>query len=58
MQSSIFLCLSKAMINWEGCDRNGIWRKNGGTDGGGLLIGPDGVAPNQIVVVSTSYYPP
>ena len=23
-------CLSKARINWEGCARKGIWRKNGG----------------------------
>ena len=29
MQSSIFLCLSQARINWEGCDRQGIRRKNG-----------------------------
>jgi len=30
MQCSIFLCLSQARINWENCDRKGIWRKNGG----------------------------
>jgi len=23
-------CLSQAGINWEGCARKGIWRKNGG----------------------------
>ena len=23
-------CLSQATINWEGCGRKGIWRKNGG----------------------------
>jgi len=32
--------------------------KNGGTDGGGLLISPDGVLPNWIVGVSASCYPP
>jgi len=26
MQASIIWCLSKARINWEGCDRKGIWR--------------------------------
>ena len=30
MQSSIILCQSQAGINWKGCDRRGIWRKNGG----------------------------
>jgi len=25
-------CLSQARINWEGCARKGIWRKNGGND--------------------------
>jgi len=45
MQSSIFLYLSQARINWEGSSRKGIWCKNGGIDGGGLLIGPDGMAP-------------
>jgi len=58
MQSSIFLCLSQARINREDCDRKGIQRKNGGIDGGGLLIGPDGVAPTRIVSVSASCYPP
>ena len=28
--------------------------KNGGHDGGGLLINPDGVAPSQMVGVSAS----
>ena len=37
MQSSIFLCLSQAQINWDGCSRKSIWHKNGGIDGGGLL---------------------
>jgi len=30
---------------------------NGGHDGGGLLISPDGVAPIQIVGVSACYLP-
>jgi len=58
MQSSVFLCLSQARINWEGCGMKGIRRKNGGIDGGGLLISPDGVAPTRIVGVSDSCYPP
>jgi len=58
MQSSILLCLSQARINWECCGRNGIWRKNGGIDGGGLLISLDGVAPTYIVSVSAYCYPP
>jgi len=41
--------VSQARINWEGCGRKGFWHKNGGTDGGGLLISPDGVAPTWIV---------
>jgi len=49
---------AQARINWEGCSRKGIWRKNGGIDGGGLLISPDGVLPTQIVGVSASCYPP
>jgi len=32
--------------------------KMGGIDGGGLLIGPDGVAPTHIVSVSASCYRP
>ena len=28
MQASIIRCLSQARINWEGCDRKGIRRKN------------------------------
>jgi len=51
MQSSIFLCLSQARINWEGCSRKSIRDKMGGIDGGGLLISPDVVAPNRIVSV-------
>jgi len=58
MQSSIFLCLSQARINWEGCDRKGIRHKNGGIDGDGFLISLDGVAPTQIVSVTASCYPP
>jgi len=41
MPSGIFLCLSQARINWEGRGRKGIRSKNGGINGGGLLIGPD-----------------
>jgi len=40
--------MSQARINWEGCDRKGIRRKNG-DDGGGGFDGPDGVASSQIV---------
>jgi len=47
-------CLSQAKIKWEDCDRKGIQRKNGGDDGGGSLISPDGVAPIQMVGVSAS----
>ena len=36
----------------------GIRHKNGGIDGGGLLISPDGVAPTWIVGVSASCYLP
>jgi len=57
MQASIFLCLSQAGINWKGCGRKGIRRKNGRINGGSL-IGPDGVAPSRIVGVSASCYPP
>jgi len=32
--------------------------KMGGIDGGGLVIGPDGVATTCIVGVSASSYPP
>jgi len=42
----------KARINWGGgCGKKGIQRKNGGIDGGGLLISMDGVAPSRIVGV-------
>ena len=58
MQSSIFLCLPQARINWEDCDKKGIWRKNEGIDGGGLLISPDRVAQTRNVGVSASCYPP
>jgi len=60
MQSCISLSLSQARngINWDGCGRKGIQCKNGRIDGGGLLIGPDGVVLTQIVSVSASCYPP
>jgi len=54
MQSSIFLCLFQARINWEGCGRKGIRRKNGGDDGGGSLTSSQGVAPSRTVGVSAS----
>jgi len=54
VNQAIHLFLSKARINWDGCVRKGIRRKNGGIDGGGLLIGPDGLAPTRIVGVSAS----
>ena len=57
MGVSVFLCLSQARTNLEGYSRKGIRCKNGGTDGGGLLIDPDGVAPTRIVDVSASCYP-
>jgi len=44
-------CLFQARINWEGCDRKGIWRTNGGDDGG---RGTDCVASSWIVGASTS----
>jgi len=37
-----------------GCGRNGIQCKNGGDDGGGLLISLDGVAPSRMIGVSAS----
>jgi len=46
--------LSQATINWEGCGRKGIRRKNGGlmeVDCWLVQI-PDGVAPTRIVGVS------
>jgi len=30
IQASIIRCLLQARINWQGCGRGGIWRKNGG----------------------------
>jgi len=36
----------------------GIRHKNGGIDGGGLLITPDTVVPTQTISVSASCYPP
>jgi len=45
--------MSQARINWEGCNKKGIWRKNRDA-GGGSLISPDGVAPSRIVGVSAS----
>jgi len=38
----------------EGCGRKGIRHKNGGDDGGRLLISPDGVWPSRMVGVSAS----
>jgi len=46
-------CLSQAKINWQGCGRKGIWRKNGGW-WRWSLISPDRMAPSRIVSVSTS----
>jgi len=37
-------CLSQARINWEGCVRKGIRRKNGGDGRDGIPISLDGVA--------------
>jgi len=37
-------CLSQARINWEGCVRKGILRKNGGDGRVGAPISLDGVA--------------
>jgi len=37
-------CLSQARINWEGCARKGIRRKNGGDGRGGTPISLDGLA--------------
>jgi len=45
--------LSQARIKWEGCDRKGIWHKNG-DEGGGSLISTHAVAPSRIVDVSAS----
>jgi len=52
MVSQHIWCLSQARIKLESCGRKGIWHKNGGHDGGGLLISPDGVAPSRMVGVS------
>jgi len=37
-------CVSQARINWEGCARKGIWRKNGGMEEMKAPISLDGVA--------------
>jgi len=58
MQSIIFLCLSQARINEMVVAGRATSVKMGGFDGGRLLIGPDGVVPTRIVVVSASCYPP
>jgi len=50
MQASVF----GARIICDGCGRKGIRHKNGGDDGGGLLISADGVAPIWIISVSAS----
>jgi len=39
-------CLTQARINWMGCNRKGIQRKNAGNEGGESLISLDGVAPS------------
>jgi len=54
MHASIIQCLSQARINWEGCGRKGIRRKNGRGDGGGGTDSPDGVASRRIVGESAS----
>jgi len=54
MQSSIFLCMSQARINLEGCSSKGIRRKNGGDNRGGLPNSLEGVAPSRTVTVSAS----
>jgi len=54
MQSSISLYLFQARINWGVAAERASGAKNGGIDGGGLLIGPDGMAPTQIASVSAS----
>ena len=50
MQSRMFLCLTQARINCNCCSRKGIRRKNGGTNGGGLLISPDECHPPGLSV--------
>jgi len=50
-------CLSQVRLNWEDCRRKGIWRKNGGDDGGWSLISTDGVAPIRIVRHLLCYLP-
>ena len=49
MQSSIFLCLSQARINWEGCGMKGIGVKMG-DDGGGSLTSSQGGRPAELLV--------
>jgi len=46
-------CLSQARKNWEGCTRNGIWRKNGGDvrDGGTNLSGLGGIVGASACVI-------
>ena len=46
----------QAWINWEGCGRNGIRRKNAGGDGGRVTDSPDGVAFSWIVSVCQCVY--
>jgi len=48
-------CLSQARINWEGCGRKGIRRKNGeGEVREVSQISSDGVVPSRMVGVSAS----
>jgi len=46
-------CLSQARINWQGCSRNGIRRKNGGW-WRWVADSPVGVAPRRTVSMSAS----
>jgi len=59
MQASIFGAVRvQSQDKVGGLRQEGTWPKNGGDDGGGSLISPDGVAPSRIVGVSASVYLP
>jgi len=47
-------CMSQARIKGEVATGEGIRRTNGGDDGGGPLISPDGMVPSRKVGVSAS----
>ena len=47
-------CVFQARINWESCDRNGIWHKNDGDVGGRGIDSLDRVASSRIVDASAS----